>query len=346
MSLGPVIADIEGTSLNAEDRKLLSHPNVGGIILFSRNFESVEQLCELTTELHALRKPRLLVGADQEGGRVQRFRSGFTALPPMAVYGSLFAEDKNKARALAETHGWLAAVELLASGVDLSFAPVLDLRRTATGVIGDRAFDHNPEIVSQLAAGLVRGMTRAGMAAVGKHFPGHGGVKEDTHLQAAEDKRPLSALQGEDLLPFKHMIKNGLAGLMTNHLSYPLIDKAAVTYSSFWLREYLRGKLGFNGVIFSDDLGMAAAKGMGTPLQCAQAALSAGCDMVLPCNNREACTEVVFGLGDCIEPSSQMRYVRLHGKRKYNWTQLRALPEWQRARETLLELNISPELDV
>ena len=335
MTLGPVMADIGGTSLNHEDRKLLRHANVGGVILFARNFESREQLCALCDEIHALRKPRLLVGVDHEGGRVQRFQEGFNIIPPMPLLGDLYTQDKREAKVLTEEIGWLVAVELLATGIDLSFSPNVDIRRTQTGVVGDRAFHRDPEVVAALGAALMRGLRRGGMAAVAKHYPGHGGVAGDSHTSEPIDERDLALIEAEDLKPFEHLINNNIDGILTTHVVFPRIDPLPATYSRIWLKDHLRQKLGFQGAVFSDDLGMAAAAAIGGPLARGQRALEAGCDMILPCNNREACTEIVEGLDKYSNPVSQMRFVRLHGKKQYDWPGLEALSEWKWARQKL-----------
>jgi beta-N-acetylhexosaminidase len=314
MPLGPVMLDLQGLELSPEERERLLHPLVGGVILFSRNYFSPPQVEKLVQEIHALRQPQLLVAVDHEGGRVQRFREGFTALPPVRELGHIHDENTKRARRLAETSGWLMATELRAIGIDFSFAPVLDLDRGLSQVIGDRAFHSHPETVADLAHAYMLGMHHAGMAATGKHFPGHGAVAADSHLALPVDERMLVDIQVEDLVPFERMIHFGMEGIMPAHVVYPKVDALPAGYSSTWLRKILRGQLGFQGVIFSDDLSMEGAKIAGDVVARAQKALSAGCDMVLLCNDVSAADQVLGGLGERDDPVSHLRLVRMHGR--------------------------------
>ena len=265
MALGPVMLGLEGVELTAQERELLRHPLVGGVILFTRNYQSPEQVAALTAAIHALRQPRLLVAVDHEGGRVQRFREGFTRLPAVRRLGEIYDQDRMRAKQLARVTGWLMAAELRAVGVDLSFAPVLDLDHGVSGIIGDRAFHHDPESVADLAHAYASGMQKAGMEAVGKHFPGHGGIAADSHLELPVDPRPLAALEAADLLAFERMIHYGLAALMPAHVVYPAVDDQPAGFSARWLKDILRQRLEFQGVIFSDDLDMAGAHVAGSP---------------------------------------------------------------------------------
>ena len=314
MSLGPVMLDLQGLELSPEDRERLKHPLVGGVILFSRNYRSPEQVEALVRDIHSLRTPQLLVAVDHEGGRVQRFREGFTALPPIRELGRIYDENSKRAIRLAETSGWLMATELRASGVDFSFAPVLDLDRGISGVIGDRAFHSHPEAVADLAHAYMLGMHHAGMAATGKHFPGHGAVAADSHLALPVDARKLVDIQAEDMVPFERMIHYGLEGIMPAHVVFTRVDVLPAGYSSTWLRKILREQLGFQGVIFSDDLSMEGAKFVGDIVARAKMALSAGCDMVLVCNDVKAVDQVLEGLGTHDDPVSHLRLVRMHGR--------------------------------
>lgn len=313
MTLGPVMLDVAGTALTPEERERLAHPHAGGVILFSRNYESPPQIAALVAEIHALRAPRLLVAVDHEGGRVQRFREGFTRLPPARRFGDIYDENPKRAKRLAHTAGWLMATELLAVGVDFSFAPVLDLDRGVSSVIGDRAFHARADAVADLATSYVAGMTEAGMAATGKHFPGHGGCAPDSHAALPVDEREYADIALEDLVPFARLVENGLAGIMPAHVVYARVDDQPAGYSRLWLREVLRGRLGFQGVIFSDDLSMEGAKGVGGMVDRAHAALAAGCDMVLVCNDPAGAAQVLEGLRPDPAPASRLRLVRMHG---------------------------------
>lgn len=314
MSLGPVMLDVQGLALSPAERERLRHPLVGGVILFSRNYESPKQVEALVREIHAAREPQLLVAVDHEGGRVQRFREGFTGLPAIRNLGHIYDENAKRARRLAETSGWLMATELRTVGVDFSFAPVLDLDRGVSQIIGDRAFHSHPEAVADLAHAYMHGMHRAGMAATGKHFPGHGSIAADSHTALPVDGRELVDIMAEDVIPFERMIHYGIEGIMPAHVIFPRVDKQPAGFSPLWLKQILRGQLGFQGVIFSDDLSMEGAKGAGDALSRAKIALSAGCDMVLVCNDVSAADQVLAGLGPHDDPVSHLRLVRMHGR--------------------------------
>jgi beta-N-acetylhexosaminidase len=331
MSLGPVMLDLEGTTLTQEERQLLRHPAVGGVILFSRNYSSPEQLTALCNEIHAQRTPHLLIAVDHEGGRVQRFREGFTHLPPAAFYGEAFAQSQSRGLKLAELGGWLMSSELRSCGVDFSFAPVLDLGHPISKVIGDRAFSTDPEVVYRLAHAWMSGSHNAGMAVVGKHFPGHGGVEGDSHTELPVDERRFEDIEIEDLRPFEQMIHSGMEAVMPAHVIYSRIDRDLAGFSRFWLQNILRERLGFQGIIFSDDLNMAAADAAGSYAKRAEAALSAGCDMVLVCNNRPAALEVVERLKEYDDPATHVRLVRMHGRKTRSLQELHQDPLWHEA---------------
>ncbi len=346
MTLGPLMVDLEGTAISETEKKLLLKPEVGGVILFTRNFESVEQLTALVDEIHRLRTPRLLVAVDHEGGRVQRFHEGFSRIPAAAMYARVAKNDLEKSRQLAENAGWLMAIELRACGIDFSFAPVLDLAHGLSGVIGDRAFHSKPTTVATLAYAFMHGMNKAGMQAVGKHFPGHGGVVEDSHVAMPVDHRELDELLHSDIKPFQNMIENKLAAIMPAHVIYDKVDDKPAGYSSFWLENILRQHFGFQGAIFSDDLSMEAAGIVGGFGERADAALTAGCDMALVCNHLDGAIEAAEYIKGYANPTSQLRLVRMHGEKDISWTQLRQNKHWQYISAQIVALNDSPELEM
>jgi beta-N-acetylhexosaminidase len=306
--------DIEGTHLTDADRRRLTHPLAGGVILFSRNYATSSQLSGLTEEIHALRNPPLVIAVDHEGGRVQRFREGFAALPAMRELGWAWDHGQQHARQLALEVGFALAAELLAHGVDLSFAPVLDIDRGASSVIGDRAFHSDPRVVGELARALLQGLRLAGMNGVGKHFPGHGHVSADSHHEVPIDERPYDAIEAADLVPFRRLIEAGLGGIMPAHVIYPKVDDRPAGFSTVWLKQVLRGRLGFDGVIFSDDLSMEGASVAGGVTERARAALGAGCDMVLLCNSPQAVDDLLDSLGYAMPAVSLARLARMHGR--------------------------------
>jgi beta-N-acetylhexosaminidase len=297
LPLGTVVLDVTGTALSEEDRRRLLHPAVGSVILFAHNFESPQQLAALGAEIRALRTPELLLCTDHEGGRVQRFRAGFTSLPPMRALGGAWDRDRDAARRAARAVGYVIAAELGAHGVDFPFAPVLDLDYGASSVIGDRALHFDPNAVGALAAELVRGLAAGGMAAVGKHFPGHGFAALDSHLAVPRDERSVAEITRKDVAPYAAAIASGLAGVMPAHVVYPQADAEPAGYSRFWLQEVLRRRLSFEGLLFSDDLSMEGASTAGGTPERARAALAAGCDMVLLCQNPPEQDRLLEALG-------------------------------------------------
>ncbi|MFZ5722740.1 MAG: beta-N-acetylhexosaminidase [Pseudomonadota bacterium] len=296
MRPGPLMLDLAGSALDEDERRLLAHPAVGGLILFSRNIVDPAQVRALVAEVRAIR-PGILIAVDQEGGRVQRLRQGFMKLPPMQVFGRLWDSDRDAAVAAAAECGWLMAAEVLAVGIDISFAPVLDLGFGQSAVIGDRAFHRDPQAVTALAGAFVHGMNEAGMQATGKHFPGHGFVAADSHHAIPVDERGIGALESDDLVPFRKLASR-LGGVMPAHVVYERIDPEPAGFSRYWLQDVLRGALGFDGVIFSDDLSMEGAAGAGSYADRARLALDAGCDMVLVCNCRAGVLQVLEYLQD------------------------------------------------
>ena len=312
MTLGPLMLDISSTVLSSDDKSRLQHPLLGGVILFTRNYEHPQQLLALITAIRALR-PDILLAVDHEGGRVQRFVEGFSKIPPMRTLGEAWSEDSKRGLALAEQTGWVLASELRAHGLDFSFTPVLDRDYGTSTVIGERAFHHDLTAISALAQALVSGMKRGGMAAVGKHFPGHGFVAGDTHTSLPIDSRSFADIAATDMQPFIQLIAAGLPALMPAHVIYENVDKVPAGFSKFWLQDVLRGQLGFQGAIFSDDLSMEAASTGGDVTERAHAALMAGCDMVLLCNQSALADELLAGLTWQMSVQSQARLNAMRG---------------------------------
>jgi beta-N-acetylhexosaminidase len=334
VNYGPLMIDIAGTELSELDRARLCHPLVGGVILFSRNYESREQLQVLCAEIRALRQPPLLIAADHEGGRVQRFREGFTGLPAMHQLGDWWQNSPRAACECTRDVGYVMAAELRALGVDFSFAPVLDLDWGRSGVIGDRAFHGDPAAVTALAGALIEGMRMAGMACCGKHFPGHGWAEADSHLAIPVDERSLPELE-TDLIPYR---KLKLDAIMPAHVIFPRVDDRPAGFSPIWLGK-LRNELGFDGVIFSDDLSMEGAAAAGGILARADAAWNAGCDMLLVCNAPAAVGELLAVWHPETDPVSAARIARLLPTRvAVSWAELAGQPTYQAGRSAIRRL--------
>ncbi|HEU4655512.1 MAG TPA: beta-N-acetylhexosaminidase [Steroidobacteraceae bacterium] len=328
MTLGPLMIDIQGKELTQEDRELLAHPLVGAVILFTRNFESVEQIERLVSEIRGIRTPAPLVTVDHEGGRVQRFRKGFTVLPPMRTIGREYDFDPVAGRHLARQCGWLMAAELRSVGIDMSFAPCVDLDYGVSSVIGDRAFHRDCRVVADLAIAFMGGMREAGMVATAKHFPGHGAVVPDSHVAMPVDRRPLSDMD-DDIYPYRRLIDNGLASVMAAHVVFSEVDPRPAGFSRRWVVDELRGRLGFDGAVFTDDLSMAGAAIVGDMVDRAKAALEAGCDVLSLCNNRQGVLQVIDSFRGSGDPLSQVRMARLHGKPGFSRQALQASLEWR-----------------
>jgi beta-N-acetylhexosaminidase len=343
MTLGPLMIDVQGKTLTEEDRELMAHPLVGAVILFTRNFESVEQLERLVADIRAVRTPPLLVTVDHEGGRVQRFRKGFTVLPSMRTIGRQYDLDPMAGRLLARQCGWLMAAELRAVGIDMSFAPCVDLDHGASSVIGDRAFHRDPQVVAELAIAFMGGMREAGMSATAKHFPGHGFVVPDSHVAMPVDRRPLADLD-EDIAPYRRLIDNGLASIMAAHVVFSEADGRPAGFSRYWMHQELRVRLGFTGAIFTDDLSMAGAAAIGDMPARAKASLEAGCDVLSLCNNRQGVLQVIDSLRGSGDPLSQVRMARLHGKPGLTREALHASMDWQACEGAVKGCMERPEL--
>ena len=332
--LGPLMIDLRGPEIDADERSWLQSPAVGGVILFTRNFRDLKQLSELVAGIRAARNPPLLVAVDHEGGRVQRFRRPFTELPPMRALGHLHDRNPPEALAAARAFGWLMASELRALDIDLSFAPVVDLDLGMAEVIGDRALHPSPAVVGALSAEFSAGANAAGMAMTAKHFPTHGGARADSHTALAADDRELDQLT-DDLDPYRHLIANGLESVMVGHVIFPSVDPLPASLSAFWMREQLRDRLGFDGAVLSDDMSMAGADIGSDCRQRILRSLEAGCDMVLLCNAPREIPGAIEALADYCNPASEPRLARLRGGAQQTWNELRASDQWRVARKQL-----------
>lgn len=337
------MVDIAGTALDDDDRRVLRHPLVGSVILFTRNFSGREQLTALTASIRALRSPPLLIAVDHEGGRVQRFRDGFTRLPPARALGRRYDADRREALGLAHKAGWLMASELRAVGVDFSFAPCVDLDYGVSEIIGDRAFHKDPDAVAALATAYAAGMREAGMAATAKHFPGHGAVVADSHIALPVDRRALEDLEA-DLRPYRALIDSHVSGIMAAHVDFPAVDALPASLSHRWISGILRGELNFHGCVFADDLSMGGAAAFGDVAARARLGFAAGCDVLPVCNNREAVHAVLERFNPAaLNPTSQARLVRMRarGAAPLNLAADRA---WQEASSAVAILAQAPPL--
>lgn len=296
MITGHLMTDLEGPELTSLEKDLLQHPQVGGVILFDRNYESKKQVSQLTKHIRQI-APECMIAVDQEGGRVQRFRHDFTSLPAFEEYGQAYQQDPNKAINWAQQMAFTMAKELQSVGVNLSFSPVLDLDLGMNEIIGSRAFNADPSIVVSLAGAFIKGMHQARMPATGKHFPGHGSVTADSHVTLPVDQRTFEVIYQQDMQPFIQL-NSSLDAIMPAHILYEAVDSQPTCFSSYWLQTILRTQLQYQGVIFSDDLSMEGAAGMANPVDRAITALEAGCDMILVCNNQDASIEVLDGIED------------------------------------------------
>jgi beta-N-acetylhexosaminidase len=337
---GPVVVDVAGHKLTKEEKERLRHPLVGGVILFARNFESREQLCALTRKIHEARKEPLLIAVDHEGGRVQRFREdGFTVLPPMQALGRIWDGDPLAAMRIASEAGYVLAAELRACGVDMSFAPVLDLDYGVSKVIGTRSFHRDPRVVTMLARAVAQGLAQAGMAACGKHFPGHGFVGADSHHEIPVDSRSLERVMKDDAAPYGWLGDGVLQAVMPAHVIYPKVDAQPAGFSRRWVQDILRGRLGYDGVVFSDDLTMEGAAVAGDIVARAYAALGAGCDMVLVCNRPDLADDLLARLNVEMPAESVARVRRLMPRwAAPKWDALQDEARYQQARRAVTQI--------
>lgn len=337
MTIGPVMLDLDGLELTPEELDILAHPQVGGVILFTRNYESPTQLKSLIESIRKARNSYLLIATDQEGGRVQRFRKEFTALPALNTIGQIYDRNQAEGLEIAKLHSWLMATELLSLGVDFSFAPVLDVNKNISSVIGDRSLHRQPDIITVLGKAYLAGMKKAGMASVGKHFPGHGSIAEDSHTAIPVDNRDLPTLFADDLIPFQHCASE-LHAIMPGHIIFPAVDELPAGFSAKWLQTILRQQLKFEGAIFSDDLSMTGATAVGDITTRTHLALQAGCDIILSCNDRKSACQILDDLErNQVKQTelSNQRLQKMAGRFSLSWQELPKYDLWQNACKTL-----------
>ncbi|MEE4245464.1 MAG: beta-N-acetylhexosaminidase [Kangiellaceae bacterium] len=338
---GPIMMDLESSEINQVEREMLQHPATGGVILFARNIESAQQVQQLNQQISEI-NPALLLAVDQEGGRVQRLKDGFTKLPPLRLLEST-AQSITEAQNFCFHHARLMALETLAVGFDISFTPVLDVATSTSRVIGDRAFHEEPDMIGLLAAEYIKGMASVGMAATGKHFPGHGFVDGDSHHEIPVDDRSISEISEHDLKPFASTAQM-LGGIMPAHVIYSQVDDLPAGFSSVWIKDILRQQLQFNGVVFSDDLSMKGAEVVGDFIDRANAALQAGCDMVLVCNNRRQAERVIEHLSDFRDPNASARIGQLKSAGHYavGLSELQQSADWATSHKTIRRITDTP----
>lgn len=343
MSLGPLMVDVAGLELTPEDRDVLSHPLVGSVLLFTRNYRSREQVAALCAAIKALRTPQLLIAVDHEGGRVQRFRDSFTRLPASRALSHCYEQDRRDGLDFARSVGWLMASELRAVGIDFSFAPCVDLDYGVSEIIGDRSFDRHPDVVAAMAAAYMLGMREAGMAATAKHFPGHGAVIADSHVALPVDRRTFADME-EDIRPYRILNGNNLSGIMAAHVVYPSVDALPASLSRRWITEILRGELGFHGCVFADDLSMAGAAAFGDIVERTRLAQAAGCDVLPICNDRAAVLTVLKQVEfEAVSAASQARVVRMRARGEAPLG-LTSEPRWQETAKRIADLSAPPPL--
>jgi beta-N-acetylhexosaminidase len=333
--MGPLMLDLTGCELDQEEKELLQHPSTGGVIIFTRNYDSPMQMRELIEQIRLNAADEVLIAVDHEGGRVQRFREGFSAIPAMGSLYPTANQDLNQAKNLAKEMGWLMATEVLAVGIDISFAPVLDIWGISE-VIGDRSFHQDPQVIQAIAGAFITGMNEAGMQATGKHFPGHGNVLEDSHIAIPVDNRSKDEIYARDMAIFESLIDdNLLGGMMPAHVIYPSIDDTPAGFSEKWIKNILNKDLNFNGVVFSDDLAMHGATVIGSYAQRAEQALVAGCDMVLVCNDRNGAVQVLDALPCEPNPALKAKLMTLSAQCRLPWDKMSADPRWLAAQKLI-----------
>ena len=346
MARGFLMIDIKGKELTSADKKILCEPNVGGVILFSRNYESLKQITELVDEIRKLKSPSLLIAVDHEGGRVQRFHGGFTLIPPMRQIGRIYDIKKDEALDLSRKIGWLIGSELRSIGIDLSFSPCVDLDWGLSSVIGDRSFHQNKFVVESLSYEYSKGMLSSGMSPVAKHFPGHGAVTTDSHLDLPIDRRDFSALL-DDIYPYECLArKRVMPAVMMSHVVFSEADNFPASISDYWINDHLRKQINYNGVVFCDDLTMKALDKYGGSSECAMKALKAGCDMLLVCNDRENAKKIIHSTKNYNNYSSMVRLASIVGKKSYTNEELVRSEKWIEAKSSLEKLNLNPEFEL
>ena len=338
MPYSPLMLDLAGTELTAEEKELLQHPMVGGLIFFTRNYHDAEQITALVTAIRKAATNDILIAVDHEGGRVQRFRDDFTELPAVATLGKRYEDNPAESLQLAQQHGWLMASEVKSVGIDFSFAPVLDLDYGISDVIGERAFHQQADTVAKLAAAYIQGMRDAGMAATGKHFPGHGAIKADSHIAMPVDQRSKEDIFNADVIPFTQLFAQGLDAVMPAHVIYPQIDAQPSGFSRVWLQDILRQQLNFEGAIFSDDLSMKGASVVGGYTERAEAALDAGCDMILACNDRDGAVEILDNVRVKPNADAAQRLANMKGKSLFNRSAMLGSKQWKQTVKNMTQL--------
>ena len=338
MAAGPFMVDIAGLEVSQEEKEILQHPSVSGVILFTRNFESYDQLAALVKSLIEIKQPRLLIAVDQEGGRVQRFRGEFSSLPALRQLGYFYEQNPQTALELSELCGWLMAAEMLSVGIDISFAPVMDIDREISDVIGSRAFSSNIDVLTLLSQKYIKGMHQAGMAATGKHFPGHGSVKADSHVALPIDERTYKSIFDEDMQPFRRLMPDKIDAIMVSHVIYTDKDKLPAGFSRTWVTDILKGELGFTGTVFSDDITMQAAASVGSHAERARMAIDAGCDCIIACNDDQGRAEIIEQCHAPVTDKLEQKFNKLFAKNHPDIKSVRKDSLWISANDKITQM--------